>query len=474
MLYLILEIFLVLFFALPFAVSGIVFALEQVDGWMIGSAVFLAISALIFWGVYKLDRKRRSKLLYPQQEQQIIQDIRTQALIDESNRALEKIQQAKQHLEEETQQLQLKRESLKEEIESLCLERTSLAAELEAIERKSIIPLSHPEADYDAFTSDELKNQLIILRGQQDNMVRTGAALSITNTGARTVVNSQVKQILRCFNAECTNILDHLSVKNVDSSRNKIQRAFESNNRIFSIDGVQLTHDYLAAKLDELTAIYAYLVKVEEEKEEKRAIREQMLEEEKVRREIEREKKKIERDRQQFNQEIQRLMKYMQKTESDIEKQLYIDKIRELEDRLHALESTEKEVLERENNAKAGFVYIISNIGSFGDQVFKIGMTRRLEPMDRIAELSSASVPFPFDVHAMIFSENAPELEAMLHRHFESRKVNKVNSRKEFFRIDLDEIKQLILDQFGATVQFTDIPIATEYRETLRLEKSAE
>lgn len=167
-------------------------------------------------------------------------------------------------------------------------------------------------------------------------------------------------------------------------------------------------------------------------------------------------------------------MKYMQKTESDIEKQLYIDKIRELEDRLHALESTEKEVLERENNAKAGFVYIISNIGSFGDQVFKIGMTRRLEPMDRIAELSSASVPFPFDVHAMIFSENAPELEAMLHRHFESRKVNKVNSRKEFFRIDLDEIKQLILDQFGATVQFTDIPIATEYRETLRLEKSAE
>ena len=163
-------------------------------------------------------------------------------------------------------------------------------------------------------------------------MVRTGAALSITNTGARQVVNSQVKQILRCFNAECTDVLDHLSVKNVDASRSKIQRAFDANNRIFSIDGVQLTHDYLAAKLEELSAIYTYLVKVEEE-EEKRAIREQMLEEEKVRREIEREKKKIERDRQQFNQEIQRLMKYMQKTESDVEKQLYIDKIRELEDR---------------------------------------------------------------------------------------------------------------------------------------------
>ena len=135
------------------------------------------------------------------------------------------------------------------------------------------------------------------------------------------------------------------------------------------------------------------------------------------------------------------------------------------------MEATEKEVLERENNAKAGFVYIISNIGSFGDQVFKIGMTRRLEPMDRIAELSSASVPFPFDVHAMIFSENAPELEAMLHRHFESHKVNKVNSRKEFFRVDLAELKQLVIEQFGNTVQFTDTPSADEYRETLRLEE---
>lgn len=429
--------------------SGVAFLTQpDINNRLLDSIPLFAPGALFLWGAYKIHQK--CKTAAP---------------------ASPELQQAATEVQELVRQATEQRDQLKREIHDLTTERDALNTELDALENQTVIPLSRPETDYGDLTSDEMKNRLVILRGQQDDMVRTGAALSITNEGSRKVVSSQVKQILRCFNAECTNILDHLSVKNVDASRSKIQRAFDANNRIFSIDGVQLTHDYLAAKLEELSAIYAYLVKVEEEKEEKRAIREQMLEEEKVRREIEREKKKIERDRQQFNQEIQRLMKYMQKTESDVEKQLYIDKIRELEDRLHALEATEKEVLERENNAKAGFVYIISNIGSFGDQVFKIGMTRRLEPMDRIAELSSASVPFPFDVHAMIFSENAPELEAMLHRHFESHKVNKVNSRKEFFRVDLAELKQLVIEQFGNTVQFTDTPSADEYRETLRLEE---
>lgn len=114
-------------------------------------------------------------------------------------------------------------------------------------------------------------------------------------------------------------------------------------------------------------------------------------------------------------------------------------------------------------------MYIISNIGAFGENVFKIGMTRRLEPMDRIAELSSASVPFSFDVHALIFSDDAPALEAILHQHFENSRVNKVNQRKEFFRVDLGEIKKVILENHNATVKFVDIPEAIEYRETLKL-----
>lgn len=149
--------------------------------------------------------------------------------------------------------------------------------------------------------------------------------------------------------------------------------------------------------------IYAYMLKEDEEREQRKAIREQMVEEEKVRREIEREKAKIEKEETQFNNEVKKLMSYMQKSQDSAERQLYIDKINELQERIKQLEVDKKNVFDREQNTRAGFVYIISNIGSFGDQAYKIGMTRRLEPMDRISELSSASVPFPFDVHAMIF-----------------------------------------------------------------------
>ena len=197
-----------------------------------------------------------------------------------------------------------------------------------------------------------------------------------------------------------------------------------------------------------------------------------MLEEEKVRREIEREKQKIEKEESQFSNEVKKLMGYMQKAKDDVEKQLYIDKIQELEEKLKALAADKENVLEREQNTRAGFVYIISNIGSFGESVYKIGMTRRLEPMDRINELSSASVPFPFDVHALIFSEDAPSLETLLHHHFQDQQVNKVNPRKEFFRVDLESIKQLIIENHNSTVQFVDIPDATEYRETLRIEST--
>ena len=194
-----------------------------------------------------------------------------------------------------------------------------------------------------------------------------------------------------------------------------------------------------------------------------------MLEEEKVRREIEAQKAKIEKDQTQCSKEIDKLMAYMQKSQNDTEKQLYIDKIKELEEKLKELEASKETVLEREANARAGFVYVISNIGSFGDDIYKIGMTRRLEPMDRVKELSSASVPFEFDVHAMIFADDAPALETTLHQHFEKQSVNRVNLRKEFFKVTLDEVEKFVKDNFNNTVEFTKIPLATEYRQTLNI-----
>lgn len=171
--------------------------------------------------------------------------------------------------------------------------------------------------------------------------------------------------------------------------------------------------------------------------------------------------------------EIKRIMKYMQSSQIDAERQLYLDKIKELEEKVKLLESDKETVLEREANAKAGFVYIISNIGSFGEDIYKIGMTRRLEPMDRVKELSSASVPFEFDVHAMIFSSDAPAVETMLHKHFEKHAVNKVNPRKEFYHVDIDEIEKVVLEEYNNTVQFTKIPLATEYRQSLAMQDKA-
>lgn len=365
--------------------------------------------------------------------------------------------------------IQKRADILRKEIVQMSDQKQQLKDELAALEIEAISGMVRIDA-YAEMKSDEVKNQLALLHSRQDELVKAGNAVCSTDpTRSQRLTNTQSKQILRCFNAECANILDGVTVKNADASRAKILRSFEALNKIFALDGVQISQEYLSTKFEELSMVYAYMVKEEEEKEQRRAIREQMVEEEKVRREIERAKQKLDKEEAQFRGEIKKLMSYMQKSKDDIERQLYIDKINELEEKLKALETDRQNVIDREQNARAGFVYIISNIGSFGEQVFKIGMTRRLEPMDRIAELSSASVPFPFDVHAMIFSDDAPGLENILHNHFDDFRINKVNPRKEFFRIDLDEIKKVVLENHNATVKFVDIPDAVEYRETLKL-----
>ena len=369
---------------------------------------------------------------------------------------------------------QQKVEETDKQIEKLSAEIENLKAEQSALQLDNFINVTRTD-EYDHLKSDEIKNELSLLRLDQEKLLKEEKALATLSNSpnSKKALLAQKKQILRCFNSECLHIIDGVTVKNIDTARARITRAFETINKIFEVDGIQITQKYLASKYKELSLVYAYMVKIEEERETNKAIREQMREEEKVRREIEREKQKIQKEETQFSNEINKLMGYMQKSHDDIERQLYIDKIHELEEKLKALEKDKENVLQREQNTRAGFVYIISNIGSFGEQVFKIGMTRRLEPMDRIAELSSASVPFPFDVHAIIFSEDAPALENILHQHFDAQRINKVNIRKEFFRVDLQEIKRVVLEHHNATVKFVDIPDAVEYRETVKMEQAA-
>lgn len=325
-------------------------------------------------------------------------------------------------------------------------------------------------SDYDSMTSEECKNELLLLKSEEKELRSTETDIKIlTIKTDHKITERSIRQLLRKFNSECDNIMRNIGLKNIDVVRNKIQKSFESLNKLYSFDGVNLSNNILQIKLKQASLMYTYELKYQQEKDIQKAIREQMVEEARAEREIQEQKKKIEKDLQQHLGEVNRLMKYMQKTQADVERQMYMDKIKELEEKIKTLESDKETVLEREANATAGFVYIISNIGSFGEDIYKIGMTRRLDPMERIYELSSASVPFEFDVHAMIFSSDAPDLENTLHKHFADKAVNKVNPRKEFYKVDIDEIEQVVKQNYNDTVQFTKIPVAAEYRQSIEL-----
>ena len=215
----------------------------------------------------------------------------------------------------------------------------------------------------ETITSEEYKNKLNVLQLKEKQIIQDGEAIVIIEAGNDKLQIADKKQILRCFQSEYALIASGVTVKNIDSSRNRVIRAFESINKIFVTDGIALSQKFLENKLEQLSAKYQYEYQKEQERLQQKAIREQMIEEEKTRREIEREKEKLLKEETQFKNEIEKLMKYMQKSQ-DIEKQLYISQIEELQKKLAAVQKDKEDVLHREQNTRAGFVYVISNIGS--------------------------------------------------------------------------------------------------------------
>ncbi|PKI05902.1 DUF4041 domain-containing protein [Staphylococcus xylosus] len=319
-------------------------------------------------------------------------------------------------------------------------------------------------------TSSEINDKLSLLNLEEKDYIKNNNAVFHYGYEERkSYINSQVKQILRSFDTECNYFFSNLTFRNYETYHNKIIKAYETLNRIYKVDDVELTKEYLQIKLEKLNLIYEKEKKIEQEREIQKEIKEQMKEEERVRRELENERKKLEKEERQFSNEVNSLFKRLEKSNNDIEKELYAEKIKQLEAKLQELEEDKKDVINRETNTRAGYVYVISNIGSFGEDVFKIGMTRRLEPYDRVKELGDASVPFGFDVHAMIFSDDAPKLENTLHRHFRDREINKVNHRKEFFRVNIDEIEHIVKTEHNNTVEFTKIAQAEQYWESQNL-----
>lgn len=287
------------------------------------------------------------------------------------------------------------------------------------------------------------------------------------------------KLMVIALDAELQNVLHNLGFGKLDDSLQAIQTITQ---KYFSIaaDGNQSIAPTLKKFIGEIEYFfmeavkieYEYYVKKERAKEEQRALREQMRQEAEERRLLEQQKKQVEKEESKYTLQMEQLQKTMEETTD-------VDKVRQLEERLAELQKQLKDVAARKDeivhlqNGKAGNVYIISNLGSFGDHVFKIGMTRRLDPQERVNELGNASVPFPFDVHSFIFSEDAVGLEGKLHKMLNDRRVNKVNLRKEFFDITLDELENLV-GEICPTAEFRRTLVAEQYRQSLSIDKIVE
>jgi hypothetical protein len=320
---------------------------------------------------------------------------------------------------------------------------------------------------------------LDIIREKQKLLIRTDKAVLdsqyFTYNGSasegKKVVADMKKLLLRSFNTECDYCVDNVKFNNIESHEKRIEKSFETLNKLGARMKTEISTAYKKLKYDELHLAYEYQKKKQEEKEEARAARQELREQQKLERELKEARERIAKEKQHFSVAIKELETKLSIITDEKERELITQNLEDTKTKYAELEKEEKVVDYREQNAKAEYVYIISNIGSFGEGVFKIGMTRRLVPMERIDELGDASVPFRFDVHALIFSDNAPALEAQLHEHFYNSCVNKLNNRKEFFKADINEIEKVVREHYNKIVDMVKDAPPEQYRESLLLEK---
>lgn len=330
---------------------------------------------------------------------------------------------------------------------------------------------------YEFASSDFYKAKLDRIRVAQEALIKQGRA---TNSPTNWTVNNSLKEgermvkdyvklIVRSFNNECDASIIGVKFNNIESIEKRIRKAYDTLNQLGRRISISLMPEYLDLKLQELYLAYEYQVKKQEEREEQKRIREQMREEAKRLKEIEDAKLKLDKEEKHFRKALETLNAQLLLASSEAERELLEKEKASVALELVALGQARQDVLNRERNTRAGYVYIISNVGAFGDNVYKIGVTRRLEPQERVDELGDASVPFDFDIHALIFSEDAPTLENALHKAFESRRLNRINQRREFFHVTLEEIEQVVRKNFSKPVEFTLLADAAEYRQSLIL-----
>jgi len=320
--------------------------------------------------------------------------------------------------------------------------------------------------------SEEYKNELKSIRELEKSAVRDGSAgiitapMTLDNSLAKgkSMQKKLIKAAIRGLNGEADALLTKINVSNVDVKVNSLHKTVEQLNKMYAQNLIAISDYYMGLKQQELYLAAEFEMEKQREKDLLREQREQEREEKKVQQELAAQRKKLSKERLHYENILDDLRKKLSDGDNSAEIE---QQIAEYEGQLSIIDEASADIDYRQGHASAGYVYIISNIGSFGPDIFKIGVTRRLEPMERINELGSASVPFPFDVHALIFSEDAFALESDLHRKFEANKVNKVNGRKEYFKVQLDDIKNELKNHENISVEIVDQPESFEFNQSL-------
>jgi Domain of unknown function (DUF4041)/T5orf172 domain len=339
--------------------------------------------------------------------------------------------------------------------------------EVAALQEVGIYEYRHPLQDAVAYKSRlaDIKDQLKAMVAARTT-VRSATSWTVNGSAQKgtAMIREVSKLMLRAYNAEADNCVRTLRPHTLQSAMTRLGKARDTIARLGKTMSIQINEDYHRKRLLELELTADYLVKQEEEKDRIRAERERQKEEEAARRDFEREKTRLLKEQAHYSTALARLNAIGDTTGAA-----------EIQARLDQVAESIADVDRRAANIRAGYVYIISNVGSFGENMIKIGMTRRLDPRDRVRELGDASVPFKFDVHAFIFSEDAVTLETQLHHNLEHCRVNQVNRRREFFRTSPTDVLTLLEQAAGShLIEFIEVPEALEWRASTRAQRAAQ
>ena len=409
----------------------IIFAGALADATIQGFIVCTAIVALFFWNLLPPIKKLESD--YEKRKAELDALIETKEKeIAEKHAILEgEMQQTvadeKKKLENEVIELRQKVQEMKNDYADLTVKNQALLEEF----LKDVDEITNSSV-----TDDE--GDLAVIKTKIKNMMKEQTQSQPAEK------RKAMKQMHSLFMLQSLEVLRRARMDNNQITIERIIKCFTSTNNLFNEDEISIDKKLLELRIEEAKLVNQIMIKKYQEKED------------------EKERKQFLREQMQAEKEMNAELALKDSSDESVTKYL-LEKIEELKGKISDLKSKETDIDYRLKNARAGFVYIISNIGSFGEQIFKIGMTRRLDPYERIRELSSASVPYNFDVHAILFSEDAPALETALHEKYAPNALNLINHRKEFFKIDPNDLQEAVIKLDPAAKFIFDAPAEDFY-----------